>query len=258
MIRRLLLSICLSALALAGCVTSSNSPFGNDKISLKQAAQDNVNLGIEYLKQGNRDAAMQKIQKAISEDPDNADAYTAEALIYAADQELDKAKQAYLMAMRKSPDDPEIENDYAVFLCEGGKSAEAIQYFLKSAANPHYSTPGSAYTNAGVCAQRIPDPAKAEEYFRKALTLNPNLPEPMAQLAQISYDQKKYLSARAFIERFGELVPKSRPDVLLLGMNNERALGNQQGAADYAKQLLKNFPGSPQAGQLDQTRVPHG
>jgi type IV pilus assembly protein PilF len=200
---------------------------------------------------------MQKVQKALDQDSDNANAYVAEALIYNADGEPDKARSAYKTAMRKAPDDPEILNNYAVFLCQHGDIKDSLDYFGKAANNPRYSTPDSAYTNAGLCALRIPDQAQAEQYFRKALQLNPNQPEAMAQLAQLAYSQKKYLTARAFIERFGELQPRSRPDVLLLGVNNERALGNQQGAADYAKQLLRNYPASEQAQQLDQT-VPHG
>ena len=258
MIRRLRLILCLSAAALLGaCVTSSNSPFQSDKVSMKQAAQDNVALGIQYMKAGNRNAAMEKVQKAISEDPDSANAYTAEALIYNADGEPDKARDAYKTAMRKAPDDPEIKNNYAIFLCQHGQAKESIDYFITAANNPRYSTPDGAYANAGLCATLIPDLALAEQYFRKALVMNPNMPEPLFQLAEISYNQKKYLSARAFIQRFNSLVPASRPDVLLLGVNNERALGNQQGAADYAKQLLKLYPTSQQAQQLNQT-VPHG
>ena len=75
---------------------------------------------------------------------------------------------------------------------------------------------------------------------------------PIYQLAQLSYTQKKYLQARAFIERFNAVTQQQRPEALLLGMNIERALGNQQGATDYAKQLIKQFPTSPQAQQLTQ------
>jgi type IV pilus assembly protein PilF len=258
MIRRLQLIVCLSTAALlSACVTSSNSPFQSDKVSMKQAAQDNVALGIQYLKAGNRNAAMEKVQKAISEDPDSANAYTAEALIYNAEGDIDKARDAYKTAMRKAPDDPDIKNNYAGFLCQHGKPKESIDYFITAANNPRYTTPDQAFLNAGLCATLIPDPVLAEQYFRRSLAMNPNMPEALFQLAQISYDQKKYLSARAFIERYDALVPTSRPDVLLLGVNNERILGNQQGAADYAKRLLKLYPTSPQAQQLNQA-VPHG
>jgi type IV pilus assembly protein PilF len=257
MIRHLrIASLCIS-LTLAACVSSQSAPEFGDKVDIKRASQDNVALAIQYLKEGNRNAAMQKVQKAIDEDPDNANAYTAEALIYNANGDLPNAKKAYLTAMHKSADDPEIENDYAVFLCQHGDAKGSIEYFQKSADNPRYSTPDAAYANAGLCALHIPDPAAADQYFRKALARNPTMLEPLAQLAQISFTEKNYLSTRAFIERFDSLAPNSRPDVLLLGVSNERALGNQQGAADYAKRLLRLYPTSVQAQQLQQG-VPRG
>lgn len=257
MTRRLRFALLCLVLPLAACTTTQRTPeFSGDKVSMTRASDDNVALAMQYLRIGDRNTAMEKARKAIDENPDNANAYTAEALIYSAEGETDKARDAYKTALRKSSGDPGVENDYATFLCQHGEPKDALDYFTKAANNPNYSTPDQAYSNAGLCALLIPDAGLAEQYFRKALQLNPRLPEPMAQLAQMAYSQKKYLTARAFIERYNELVPVSRPDVLLLGVNNERALGNQQGAADYAKQLLRLYPASQQAQQLDQ--VPRG
>ena len=245
------LTLFLCALA-SGCVSTPSSQFASDKVSMKQASQENVTLGIKYLQAGNRDVAMQKIQKAIQQDPDNGAAYMGEALIYSATGDAPRAEDAYHKALSKSPDDPEIQNNYAVFLCQHGKAAESEKYFLAAAVNPLYTTPDVAYTNAGVCAGMVPDLASAEKYFRRALQINPNFPEPLYQLAQLGYQLKNYLQARAFIERFNSVTPQQRPEALLLGVQIERALGNQQGATDYAKQLVKLFPASPQAQQLTQ------
>src|SRR5690348_327044 len=103
MIRLRALILCCGLLPLTACVTSStNNGFPGTTVDLKQASQDNVNLGIAYLRQGNRDVAMQKVQKAIEQDPDNAYAYTAEALIYNANEEPSRARDAFKIAMRKA------------------------------------------------------------------------------------------------------------------------------------------------------------
>lgn len=245
------LTLCLCVL-ISGCESTPTTQFSGDKVSMKQASQDNVTLGIKYLQAGNRDVAMQKIQKAIQQDPDNGAAYMGEALIYSATGDAAKADDAYHTALSKAPDDPEIQNNYAVFLCQHNKAADSEKYFLKAAANPLYTTPDVAYANAGVCASMVPDLANAEKYFRRALDINPNFPEPLYQLAQLGYKLKNYLQARAFIERFNSVTPQQRPEALFLAMQIERALGNQQGATDYAKQLVKLFPNSPQAQQLTQ------
>jgi type IV pilus assembly protein PilF len=251
MIRCKLVTGLLAASLLAGCVGGPTTQFQNDQVSLKQASQDNVALGLQYLQQGNRDVAMQKIQKAIQQDPDNANAYAAEALLYTAINDPDRAEDAYRLAMRKAPGDSKMLNNYAVFLCQHGKAKQSLAYFIKAGNDPLYATPDAAFANAGACAARIPDMTAAEQYFRKALEINPNFSDALYQMALLSYKQKKYLPARGFLERYNA-VSQPNPDVLLLAVRTERALGNQKGAADFAKQLMKQFPTSTQVQQLSE------
>lgn len=238
------------AAMLAGCV-SSGSSFVGDKVSMKQASDYNTQLGVAYLQQGNRDLAMQKLQKALEQNPDNANAYLGLGLLYDSIGDTNKAENSYEKALDKAPDDPDVQNNYAVFLCQHGQQKKSEKYFLEAAQNALYATPDAAYTNAGVCASQIPDMKTAEQYFRKALDINPIFPSALYQMAQISYQQKKYLQARAFIERFNSASKQPRPEVLLLGVLTERALGNEQNAADYAKKLRTLFPDSPQAQQIN-------
>lgn len=246
----LLWLILAAMIPLSACV-SSESEFPGDKVSMTQASEFNTKLGIEYLRQGNRDLAMQKFQKAIRQNPDNANAYVGLGLLYDSIGETGKAEDSYSTALDKAPDSPDVQNNYAVFLCQHGKQKKSEKYFLKAAQNPLYDTPAAAYTNAGVCAGQISDFKSAEQYFRKALEVNPIFPNALYQMAQLSYQQKKYLQTRAFIERFTTASTQPRPEVLLLGVLTERALGDMQNAAMYAKKLRDLFPNSPQAAQLD-------
>lgn len=244
-------AVLLAGIWLAACVSTSNLP--GDKVSMQQASQYNVELGVAYMQQGRRDLAMQKLQLALKQNSDNASAYMSLGLLYNAMGDLPRADQNFQIALRKAPDDPQIENNYAVFLCQRGKPKESERYFLEAAQNPLYPTPEAAYTNAGVCANKIPDTAAASGYFQKALNVNPNFPEALYQMARLSYQQKNYLAARAYIERFNSAAPQPRAEVLLLGVRTERALGNGQGAANYAKKLIQLFPNSPEAQQLTQS-----
>ena len=236
---------------LSACVSSSTMP--GDKVSLQQASQYNVELGVAYLQQGRRDLAMQKLQLALQQNPDNANAFMAIGLLYNNTGDTQRADENFRTALRKAPDDPQIQNNYAVFLCQHGQPKQSERYFIQAAQNPLYTTPEAAYTNAGVCANKIPDPTAAVQYFRRALDINPSFPEALYQMARLNYEQKQYLEARAFIERFNSASPQPRPEILLLGVRTERALGNNRAAADYAKQLIKQFPNSPEAQQLTQS-----
>lgn len=250
-LRPWILAAAIGGLVLAGCVSTSTTP--GTKVSLKQASRYNVELGIAYMRQGNHDIAMQKLQLALKENPDNANAYMALGLLYNITGDVARAGDNYRTALRKAPHDPQIQNNYAVFLCQHGKPRESEKYFLEAAKNPLYPTPEAAYTNAGVCANLIPDPIVAERNFRRALDINPNFPDALYQLARLSYKQKQYLEARAFIERFDAVTPQPHAEVLLLAVRTEMALGDKGKAADYAKQLRKLFPNSPETQQLDQS-----
>jgi type IV pilus assembly protein PilF len=243
--------ILLAAGLLAACVSSSSVP--GDKVSLQQASQYNVELGVAYLQQGRRDLAMEKLQLARQQNPDNANAYMGIGLLYNSTGDTHRAGENFRTALSKAPDDPQIQNNYAVFLCQHGQPKDSEHYFIEAAQNPLYPTPEAAYTNAGVCANKIPDQAAAAQYFRRALDINPSFPEALYQMARMSYEQKQYLEARAFIERFNSTSPRPRAGVLLLGVRTERALGNNQAAAEYARQLIKKFPNSPEAQQLTQS-----
>ncbi len=238
-------------LVLAGCVSTSSTP--ENKISLKQASQDNVSLGVGYLQQGRRDLAMQKLQLALQQDPDNANAYSALGLLYNSSGDIERADQNYREALDKAPDDPQIQNNYAVFLCQQGKPKESEKYFIEAAQNPLYPTPEAAYANAGVCANLIPDPVTAEQYFRKSLAINPNYATALYQMARLSFDQKQYRNALIYIQRFESASPTPRPEVLLLGVRTDNALGDKQGAEGYAKKLRILFPNSPETQQLIQS-----
>ncbi|HVC36782.1 MAG TPA: type IV pilus biogenesis/stability protein PilW [Gammaproteobacteria bacterium] len=243
--------IMAAAFMLAGCVSSSTTP-GN-KVSLKQASQDNVALGVAYMQQGRRDLAMQKLQLALQQDSGNANAYSYLGLLYNNSGDIERADENYREALSKAPDDPQIQNNYAVFLCQHGKPKESEKYFIEAAQNPLYPTPEAAYANAGVCANLIPDKLAAEQLFRKALAINPNFPQALYEMARLSYDQKQYLEALAFIERFNSAAPTPRPEVLLLGVRTENALGDKQGAQGYAKKLRILFPNSTETQQLNQS-----
>ncbi|MDE2091147.1 MAG: type IV pilus biogenesis/stability protein PilW [Gammaproteobacteria bacterium] len=240
-----------ASLMFAGCVSTSSIP--DNKVSLKQASQDNVALGVAYMQQGRRDLAMQKLQLALQQDSGNANAYSYLGLLYYRSGDIERADENYREALDKAPDNPQIQNNYAVFLCQQGKFKDSEKYFVKAAQNPLYPTPEAAYANAGMCANQVPDKVAAEQFFRKSLAINPNYPLALYQMARMSYDQKQYRDALGFIQRFDSASPTPRPEVLLLAVRTENALGDKQGAEGYAKKLRILFPDSPETQQLNQS-----
>lgn len=236
------------AAVLTGCVSAGPEPIA--KPDMQRAAKINVQLGVDYMRQGKRDLAMQKLQKALEQNPDSAEAHNAVALLYWQTGDIDKADENFQEALDLNDSDPMVANNYGTFLCQQDRPKESIEYFMAAAQDPNYPQPEGAWSNAGVCAHKASDLSDAEKYLRKALAINPQYASALAELASVSLDEKKYLQARAFLQR---LSTQGALDAggLLLGYKIEKALGNEADAKDYAAKLREKYPSSSEASQLN-------
>ena len=239
--------VALLCLVLAGAAAAQQRvPGENPKIT---AARLNAQLAVAYLKQNDVAAAREKIDKALEENPRDADVQTAAALVFERVNEVDKADRAYASAMHLEPRNPDRLNNYAVFLCRRGHAAQGQKLLEQAARNSAYATPEVAYTNAGVCARGAGNMVAAEDYFRKALALRPDYPDALLQMADVAFARGEGLKARAFLQRHFNVAPQT-PDALLLAIKVERSLGDARAADEYAASLEKAFPASDQARQL--------
>lgn len=214
-------------------------------------AETYVKLGIGYLQQGQRDLALGKLQRALELDPRLPSAHNAIAIVYEQLKEFRLAEKHYHSAVDLGPEDSAAHNNYGTFLCKHNDLAQAEKQFLLALHNPLYATPELAYENAGLCALRVPDPAKAEMYFRSALQLNPQLPTTLYQMALLNFNAQNYLSARAYLQRYAEIA-KHTPQSLWLGVRVERALGDRNALSSYSSALRSNYPNSEEARLLSQ------
>ena len=104
------------------------------------------------------------------------------------------------------------------------------------------------YVNAGTCIKGS-DPVLAEAYLRNAISLQPDYPDALIQLAEVAYLRENYLQARAFIERY-VAVSSYTADSLWLAYSVEVAMNDPVVAKNFADQLLKKFPTSVEARML--------
>jgi len=242
--------LCIAVLAalLAGCVTTETDQSGKGP-DLKEAARINTQLGVDYMRKGELDLALEKLEKALKQDPDLAMAHSAVAFVYARKGDNERAEDHYKEALSLNDEDPFTLNNFGVFLCGQGKTEKADKYFMRAIKAKDYATPEAAWANAGVCARRVPDVDKAEADFREALKLNPQFPEALAQMAWLCLQKKDYLRARAFLQRF-EAVGRPTAETLWIGAQTERKLGDMMAARSYERRLKTEFPDADQTYQL--------
>ena len=240
MTRKILLLAIIPFLA-AGCVTS-----GGRATNDPDASKYNTRLALEYFQRGQRELAMEKIEKAIEQDNSSAQAYMIKGMLLAELKEFSAAEDSFEEALDLAPDNPAIQNNFGSFLCQRGEYEEGIELFVKVARNQRYGRPDSAWTNAGVCAKRQGDLSTAENYFRKALEINGTNPAALWQMSDISFRNGHYLGARAFLQRLEATQPLP-PEAIWLGVRIERRLGDRQAAKRYTDILMRDYPDSREA-----------
>jgi type IV pilus assembly protein PilF len=240
--------ICIGFL-LAACDQTYTRQSVSPSTGSNAVAEANLNLGIEYMKRGNYDKALQKLKKAEAADPGYAPVQNALGLLYQRLGELEQAEQYFKHALSLSPNDSSTLNNYGLFLCQNNRYEEAQETLLKAANNPLYETPEVALTNAGTCALTAGRTDIAEGYFRDALKRNPRIPTALVQMAEISYKQGKHLQTRGYLQRY-LAVAKHTPKTLWMGINIEQILGDKNALSSYKLLLRNKFPNSKEARML--------
>ena len=218
---------------------------------LLQASALNVQLALGYIEREQLGVAQEKLNKAIEQNPDNVDAYTTMAYLKRKINEFDEAEEYYQEALDIKSNDPNVHNNYGGLLCQMGRYDDALDQIKKAYENPFYETPYLAYANAGICELQKGDYKEAERLLRKALRDQPNYANALLSMADIGIKTKKYLMARAYIQRYHS-VARPTAESLWLQVQSEKALGAQEHYLKYAKQLLKDFPDSDEAGLLEE------
>lgn len=206
-------------------------------------------LAAEYLRMGNYPAALRKAKKAVARDASSPSAHLVLGLVYEALGEIGQAQTTYRRARELAPRDPYVLNASGRLLCTLEEYDKSLVMFGRALQNPLYETPWVASTNAGICARKAGKAELAETYFLKALEKNKAYPPALAQMAQVRFDQGKYLSTRAYIQRYRE-VAKPTAELLYLSILAERKLGNRDQERSDELLLMSEYPDSEQARKL--------
>lgn len=248
-----LLGASLASALLAGCAGITSPATAEPTIDTpalvgetgdpRNRAKLHTELAALYYGRGNMAVALEELRTATSADSSYAPAYGLYGLVYMDLRENALAQTSFERGLRLSPTDPDLNHNYGRFLCFSGREAEGIKYFLQAVRNPLYPTPWRSYAAAGVCAMRKDNLKDAEDYFQRALRLDPNEPSALLQMGQIRYRQGNLDEARKYVSRYNRLVEPTA-ESLWLALRVERKAGERYAEASYASQLRRRFSGS--------------
>jgi type IV pilus assembly protein PilF len=242
------LTLIMVTTLLSGCASQKVEDPYNES-NTQKAVETNTALGLEYMERGQYEVALGKLKKAVREDPNYAPAQTVLAVLYEKIGEQELAGRHYKKAYEAAPTDGDVNNNYGVYLCQTGNEKLAIEHILRALDDAFYTTPAIALSNAGSCALSVGNTDEADEFLRRALRIEPNLPDALRNMARLNYEQQNFLTARAFLQRYESTVSHTA-ETLLLAYKIEIASGNSRGAAKYKLLLESNFPETVQTAEL--------
>jgi len=253
---RFLLPLFCAAAVLAGCESTPKQPPAPpvpqvqpppppQEAPAPYRAQLHQEIAAGFYERGQMDIALQELDQAVKLDPKNAKIYNTYGLVYATLGKESDAQRNFQQALELAPNDPEIRQNWGWYLCTHGKARESIPEFDQAVRDPLYKTPDIALANAGKCSVEIADYGRAEDYFKRALQINPgNIPAAYS-LSLLAYREGRFEQARGLVKRV-TAVPNPAPDALYLGMCIERKLGDRTSEAAYISQLRNRYPDAPE------------
>ncbi|MBE8599084.1 type IV pilus biogenesis/stability protein PilW [Pseudomonas cyclaminis] len=229
----------------AGCVSSGHeSPLQTGK-GREEAQVAYVQLGLGYLRQGMSEQAKVPLKKALELDSNDADATAALALVFQAQAEPELADQYFKKALASRPADPRLLNNYGSFLFEQKRYDQASRYFQQASADTLYPERSRVFENLGVTSMRLGQRDSARQQLEKAIHLNGRLPRALLEMAELSYEDRHYVLARDYYERFS-LLSGQNARSLLLGVRLATVHDERDTAAHFGQQLERLYPGTPE------------
>lgn len=240
------LLICI--ILLSACSTTKTGL--TNKQQKREAAEQYANLGAAYLRNGNIRFALQRLQRALELDPNHANAHHFLAQAYVGIDRHDEAQTHFAKALELADNDTFLHNNYGAYLCGRGRFDLGEQLLLKATKDLSYEAPESVFENLGLCLQGKGDDAKAEQYFRQALKLQPRMAKTYYQLAALKFRQGQYFAARSFIQNYEKLA-RHGSESLRLAIKVEEALGDRNAVNRYRQELEELLAKHPRSQSVE-------
>lgn len=206
------------------------------------SAKAHTELAGMYYDRAQMGIALGEIDKALQADRNYAPAYNMRGLIHMTLREYKEAEEDFKQSLRLDKNDSETHNNYGWFLCQRGREKESIAHFMTALKNPLYTTPERAYLNAGLCSQKAGNLKDAEEFLQRALLVQPDLPQALLAMAELSFTNGDYAGAKKYFAKFSEKSDNLMAEQLWLAVRIERKVGDRNSEASYGMQLRKRFP----------------
>ncbi len=244
--------LALQLWVLAGCTTTTTGPDGREtRVAAEPAdperrARVRLELAGLYFGRGQSDTALSEVKLALAAKPDLADAHALRALILASLGDNAQAEDSFRRTLQLAPQDAGSMHNYAWFLCQQRRFADADLQFEAALAVPQYRDVTRTLMAQGVCQARAGLWAQAERTLSRSFELDSANPVTAFNLAEVLLHRGELERARFYVARINAQPDQVSSQSLWLAARIERRIGNMQALQDLGRKLGERFPQSPE------------
>ena len=172
-----ILSAVIFPFVFSACVSQSYVDFNK-----QQAAKARVELALGYLQQNDFVQAKLNLDKAFEHDERYYLVHSALAHFYQLQGDTEKAKQAYLQAIKLDDKQGDVYNNFGAFLCGQGELEQAYSQFNAALAAPNYYHQADTYENMALCAFAGKQTDVYQQALEKLRQVDPSRAEKLRSL----------------------------------------------------------------------------
>ncbi|KAB7895681.1 type IV pilus biogenesis/stability protein PilW [Rouxiella sp. S1S-2] len=234
-------AVCL----LAACSSSKQPPVE----AVTGAPQTQLQIGMNFLSQGNMPAAKSNLQQAVDTAPQDYRNQLGMALYEQKNGNANAAESRYQQAFKLAPQNATVLNNYGAFLCSLGQYVPSQQQFSAAASLPDSGPVADSLENAGYCFLKANQNDEAKVLLSRALKRDPDKGAPLITEANRQFKEGKRAEAQVLLDVYQHVLPASA-DSLMLQIRFAASAGNPDSVQRYGRQLARNFPQSQQYQQF--------
>jgi type IV pilus assembly protein PilF len=255
-LRALVLLACLHLASCAAPTAAEKAAAQPDIVTQSDEPQDRararirLELAVGYFEQGKTTIALDELKKALSVDPNFAEAYTLRGLVYMRLNDASLAESSFRRALALKPGDANTLHNLAWLMCQQDRHTESMQFFDQALADPNYGDRAKTLMTKGLCQIRAKRPADAEVSLMQSFQLDAGNPITEYNLGLLLFRRGDLTRAQFYVRRLNNS-EWANAESLWLGIKIERKLGNMDAVEQLAVPLRKRFAQSPETALYD-------
>jgi Tfp pilus assembly protein PilF len=230
---RLLAPLLLLAFASSATAQSFNSD-----------AEARFNIGMQHLREGRIDLAIDTIRQAIKADPKNAFFYKGLGTAYTASKKYAAAIEAFRKAIEINPYYVDVRNDLGTALIISGKRDEGKKEFLNAYSDPTNPTPEITARNLGSAYFEEKNFAESLKWYNATIARNKNYADGYLGAADALVGLGRLEEALSLLESGARANPNDPTLMLALGESYLKA-GRFSEARQKFEATASKDPGGP-------------